>query len=381
MINNISQSLKISLLLLATMGVMSGIAIVASLPLISKEFSHIPNIDFYSKLLLTIPSIIIAIFAPFAGLLIDKVGRLKPLYIAIIMFIVGGSSGFYLDDFYLILLGRGLLGLSVAIIGTVILTLVSDLFSQTEQKKFLSLKGMTVGLSGIFFIIIGGYLATLGWQYPFLLYLLPLLFLPLWMKTLNEPKRHKQETAEINVSNIKLWYVYLTAFFSMSLFYTLPTQMPYLIINELHSEPQRVSYIIAFAMLVNALTSMNYHKIKEHFSFSQIFMLSCFLFSIGFFIISQVTESYQLFFSSSFIGAGFGLVLVNINVWLLSKLQNHKKGHAIGVLTSSMFLGQFFSPIFAEIFVGTIGIQGLFLVLSGVAFCVATTLLLFQKLR
>ena len=381
MTNNISYGLKISLLLLATMGIMSGIAIVASLPLLAKEFSHIPYIDFYSKLLLTVPSIIIAIFAPLAGILIDKVGKLKPLYIAIVMFVVGGSSGFYLDDFYMILVGRALLGLSVAIIGTVLLTLISDFYTAEEQKKFLSLKGMVVGLSGIVFIVLGGYLAGIGWQYPFLLYLLPLLFLPLWIKTLHEPKKELQETKDTSRSYVKLWYVYVTAFFSMALFYTLPTQMPYLIINTLHSEPQRVAYIIAFAMFINAMTAMNYHKLKSHLSFTQIFMISYFLFSIGFFIISQVTDSYQLFFSSFFIGAGFGLTLVNINVWLLSKLHNYNKGHAIGILTSSMFLGQFFSPLFAELFIESIGIQGLFLLLSTLLGILAFTLLLVSKLK
>ena len=381
MTNNISHGLKISLLVLATMGVMSGITIVASLPLIAKEFSHIQHIDFYSKLLLTIPSIIIAIFAPLAGILIDRVGKLKPLYIAIFMFILGGSSGFYLTDFYMILAGRALLGLSVAIIGTVLLTLISDFYTEEEQKKLLSLKGMVIGLSGIVFIILGGYLAKMGWEYPFLLYLLPIIFLPLWIRYLHEPHHEPQNNKDTSKSFAKLWYVYLTAFFSMSLFYTLPTQLPYLIINTLQSDPQRVAYIIAFAMFINAMTAMNYHKLKRHLSFTHIFMIGYFLFSIGFFIISQVTASYQLFFSSFFIGAGFGLTLVNINVWLLSKLQNFNKGHAIGILTSSMFLGQFFSPLFAELFIENIGIQGLFLLMSGVLSLMVLALLIVTRYR
>ena len=69
----ISLKTKISLLLLATMGVMSGIAIVASLPLIANNFDTIENIEFYSKLLLITPSFIIAIYSPFIGLLVDKI--------------------------------------------------------------------------------------------------------------------------------------------------------------------------------------------------------------------------------------------------------------------------------------------------------------------
>ena len=101
-----NKNIQISLLLVATLGVMSGITIVSSLPLISHTFTEVPHIEFLSKLMLTIPSIIIALFAPFAGHIVDKFGRLKPLYVGILLFVIGGSSGFYLHDFYAILVGR-----------------------------------------------------------------------------------------------------------------------------------------------------------------------------------------------------------------------------------------------------------------------------------
>jgi len=88
---NVTKNIQISLLLIATLGVMSGITVVSSLPLMSQTFSEIPNIEFLSKLMLTIPSIIIALFAPFAGYIVDKWGRLKPLYVGIILFILGGG--------------------------------------------------------------------------------------------------------------------------------------------------------------------------------------------------------------------------------------------------------------------------------------------------
>jgi len=57
--NTQNKNIQTALLMIATLGIMSGITIVSSLPLISQTFSHIPNIEFLSKLMLTIPSIII----------------------------------------------------------------------------------------------------------------------------------------------------------------------------------------------------------------------------------------------------------------------------------------------------------------------------------
>jgi len=370
----ISLKVKISLLLLATMGVMSGIAIVTTLPLIAKHFNEIENIDFYSKLLLIVPSVIIAIFAPFIGIIVDKVGRLLPLYTGIILFIIGGSSGFFLDNFYYILAGRAVFGISVALIMTSSMALIGDNFDGKARHEFMSVQGMVIGFGGIIFIISGGYLAQVGWKYPFLIYTIPLLFLPLLLTSLKEPKRiiHLKEDTQRVVP--KLYPVYLTAFFSMLMFYMLPTQMPYLVINELGGTPSNVGFFIAFAMFINAIISKQYHKIKSRFTFTQIFTITYFFFGIGLFIISQVTQPNQMYFASMFMGIGFGLVIVNINVWLLSLVEPSKRGRAIGLLTSSFFFGQFFSPILFQPIVALVGIQGLFFYISLLAFIISIVL-------
>ena len=368
----ITKKIQLSLLLIATLGVMSGITVVSSLPLMSQTFSDVPNIEFLSKLMLTIPSIIIALFAPFAGHIVDKWGRLKPLYIGILLFILGGSSGFYLQDFYAILAGRAVLGFAVALIMTSSTALIGDYFDEEARHKFMSKQGLAVALGGITFITSGGLLAQLHWSYPFAIYFIPLLFLPLFLKSLYEPQKHKHsEDPELEP---KLLPVYLTAFFVMVLFYMLPTQLPYLIVNTLGGKPQSIGFVIATAMIFNALTSMQYAKIKARLSYMQIYAATFTLFALGLFLISQATAIGQLFFFTAFIGMAFGLLLVNTNAWFLSQVTPSKRGKASGLLTSSFFLGQFSSPLLFEPIVSSYGIQTLFFLVSVVSITVAFTL-------
>ncbi len=377
MTNKITKNLQISLLLIATLGVMSGITVVSSLPLISHTFTDIPHIEFLSKLMLTIPSIIIALFSPFAGHIVDKWGRLKPLYIGILLFIIGGSSGFYLHDFYVILVGRAILGLGVSLIMTSSTALIGDYFSLEERHQFMSRQGLVVALGGILFITSGGLLAQLHWSYPFAIYLIPILFVPFLLKSLYEPEKHKHaEDLEVEA---RLLPVYLTAFFVMVLFYMMPTQFPYLIVNTLGGKPQTIGFVIATAMIFNALTSMQYAKIKARFSYIQIYAATFTLFGLGLFIISQASSIGGLFFATAPIGMGFGLLLVNTNAWFLSLVPAHKRGKAAGVLTSSFFFGQFASPILFEPIVSAYGIQGLFLIMSVVSVLASGLLLLKSK--
>ena len=376
---NINKTIQTALLLVATLGIMSGMTIVSSLPLISQTFSHIPNIEFLSKLMLTIPSMIIALFSPIAGYIVDRWGRLKPLYVGIVLFILGGSSGFYLHDFYVILVGRAVLGLGVALIMTASTALIGDYFSEEVRHKFMSKQGMTVALGGIVFITAGGLLAQIHWSYPFAIYLIPLLYIPFLLKSLYEPAKHKH-TEELEVES-KLLPIYLTAFFVMVLFYMLPTQFPYLIVNTLGGKPQTIGFVIATTMTFNALTSMQYAKIKARLSYQQIFSLTFALFGMGLFIISQANSIAGLFFATAPIGMGFGLLFVNTNSWFLSRVSPSKRGRASGILTSSFFLGQFASPLLFEPIVRGYGIQMLFLFVSIVSILVALALFIKTRIR
>jgi MFS family permease len=374
---SVSKNIQISLLLVATLGVMSGITVVSSLPLISHTFAEIPHIEFLSKLMLTIPSIIIALFAPFAGHIVDRFGRLKPLYAGIILFILGGSSGFYLHDFYVILVGRAILGFGVALIMTSSTALVGDYFSEQARHKFMSKQGLAVGMGGILFITTGGLLAQMHWSYPFAIYLVPLLFLPFLLKSLYEPP--KQAHLPEQELEAKLLPVYLTGFFVMVLFYMLPTQLPYLIVNTLGGKPQTVGFVIATAMTFNALTSMQYAKIKARLSYVQIYSATFLLFGLGLYLFSRAGSITELFWATAPTGMAFGLLLVNTNAWFLSQVPPSKRGPASGLLTSSFFLGQFASPLLFQPIVAHFGIQGLFLLVSGVSVLVG--LVLFMKSR
>ena len=358
------------------MGVMSGITVVSSLPLISRTFNEIPHIEFLSKLMLTIPSVTIAILAPLAGMIVDRYGRLKPLYVGLLLFVVSGSSGFYLDNFYLILIGRALLGVSVALLMTSSTALIGDYYHEEARHRFMSLQGMSVAIGGIVFITAGGFLAQIDWTYPFVIYALPLLFLPLLLTSLYEPTAHKHPLSE-KVEAEKLWPVYLTAFSAMVLFYMLPTQLPYLIINTLHGEPSTIGFVIATAMLFNAVIARQYAKLKRRFTYTQIYAITFVFFGIGLFIISQVGNIPELFLSTLFIGSGFGLIFVNTNSWFLSVVPPHKRGKASGLLASSFFLGQFSSPLIFEPVVQAYGIQGLFLIVS--LFSILISAILFMR--
>ncbi|MGA1415104.1 MAG: MFS transporter, partial [Candidatus Kapaibacteriota bacterium] len=86
MMSSLSLKSKVILLMASSLTVMSVSAISPALPKIADAFKSIENAEFLVKLMLTIPSLIIAIFAPIAGLIIDKGHRKMLLIISLMLY-------------------------------------------------------------------------------------------------------------------------------------------------------------------------------------------------------------------------------------------------------------------------------------------------------
>src|SRR5690348_17025398 len=112
--------IKLTLLLVSSLTIMSVITISPALPQMAAAFSGVQNAAFLVKMVLTIPALMIAVCSPVAGRLIDRHGRLKILRLSLVLYAIAGTSGFYLDNLYAILISRAILGIAVGMSMTIV---------------------------------------------------------------------------------------------------------------------------------------------------------------------------------------------------------------------------------------------------------------------
>ena len=198
----------------------------------ARAFHETANADFLVKLSLTIPALLIAIFAPLIGFILDRFGRKTILIFSLILFGISGTSGFFLNSLNSILLSRAILGISVAGILVGFTTLIADYFSGAKLHQFMGYQGAFIGLGGVVFLLISGYLADVGWRYPFLIHLFAFLILLGVIFTIEEPKKKSQTEIEdsLGKSNFPIktvGFIYSIAFISMLIFFVFPVQLPF----------------------------------------------------------------------------------------------------------------------------------------------------------
>ncbi len=382
---------KMTLLAAAGLTVMSGATIAPSLPAIAEHFSGTPNADLLTRLVLTIPALSIAVCAPLAGLIVDRYGRKRLLILATLAYVASGTSGVVLDTLPAILIGRALLGVSVAGVMTAATTLVGDYLSGTARARFLGLQSAFMAFGGVVVLSGGGLLAELHWRGPFFVYLTALFLVPFMVATLYEPERTPQsmpsadsrdpDPAGASASGWRLIaLIYAVALATFVAFYMLPVQLPFYLKAMGVPEPSLAGLAIASGALVAAVVSMSYARIRARLSHRSIVALGFALMGVGYGIVAAA-DSYGVILAAMVMnGLGMGSVMPNLSVWLMARAPAALRGRAVGGLSASIFLGQFLSPLAVEPIAGPFGLAtayavvGGLLILAAIGFAIHATL-------
>lgn len=377
--------IKATLLLASTLTVMSGATIAPSLPAMQDYFAQVPNAEFWVRLVLTMPALLIVIGSPVAGQLVDTLGR-KPLLVgSAILYGLAGSSGFILKSLFAILVGRALLGLAVAGVMVSATTLIADYYSGNQRASFMGLQAAFMGFGGVLFLSGGGFIADINWRLPFLIYLFSWLLLPTMLLCLFEPRRENKadednpEARDAQLPVRLLAFVYGAALLMQVIFYLIPVQLPFYLKQISEASASESGIAIALSTLMSAIASMNYGRLKRHFNFIKILAIAFGLMGLGYVGIGLASTFWLVLLVLVPTGLGLGLLMPNLNVWVTTEAPDALRGRALGGLTTFFFLGQFLSPIVSQPVSAGLGMAATY-GLAGVLLAVAAALIwLFQR--
>ena len=375
-----SKKVKAVLLLISSLTIMSMITISPSLPDMTEAFSETQNGAKLVKLILSFPGLFIAISALIAGGFIDKFGRLKLLGFSLVLYAIGGVSGYWLDDLYLILAGRALLGIAVGISMTIVTTLVADYYQGKARQKFAGLQIAVMSLGGIIFISLGGVLADIHWRVPFLIYFFSLFILPFAYAILKEPKHHvKIEQQETAVKSPRLiWLVFFNVMFMWILFFIIPIQIPFYLKDIGVESNSMIGLAIASSTFFSAIAAISYSKIKDKFSFAQLFALGYFLMAIAYILIAMGNTYTMVMLGMLFAGLGMGIMIPNANIWVMQLAPAEIRGKEIGRLTTFWFMGQFLSPLLLLPLLDFLTQSQLYYLIAGILLALSSFYLIFH---
>lgn len=330
------------LLAVACLTIMVGCVIVPGLTSISRALGA----EGLASWLVTVPSLGVVLFGPIMARLLGKTGLRNGLRIGLLAYGALGVAGIFLHSPWVLLADRLLLGGATALIMASGTGLISLFYSGHQRLSMIARQGMSIELGGVIFLFVGGLLATAGWQYPFLLYLLAWVLLvgvefsvPSPLAT--DDMRSSQTTPRISAA---LWTVYTAAAISMIVFFSAIISLP----KQLHSiglNEAGVGYFLSFVSLVAVGAAAVMPHSSARYGEVATLVRAFIFYGIAhlLFLLSDTLELYVL--AGVSLGCGFGLSIPLVNHMTIELTHERERGHMLAYLSMAIFLGQFLSSL------------------------------------
>lgn len=368
----------IALLLAASLTIMSNATISPSLPGIEAAFADTPNAGLLTRLLVTAPALLIAITAPFAGMAADRFGRKRQLLAGVILFAVAGSAGLWLGNLWAVLASRLVLGLAVAAVMTAQAALLGDIFSGEQRGRFMGYQMAAVNFGGFFFIGLAGWMASVWAMLPFALYAIALLYIPFLWKQLPDTRGDETPTQGGRASEgsgatgwfLILAFVIFLAGLTFILFYVMPTQIPYFLADTGHTDASIAGAVMACVVLAAGTVSLFFGTVRQRLGRGGTPAAGFAVMAVGFWVLHSATTVPVFFIAALLVGAGLGLAIPNFVAIALDVAPPHRRGTVSGAITTSIFLGQFISPIVSQPLIDTFGYRITFEAASIALLCI-----------
>jgi len=352
---------RTALLLVASLPVMAGAIVAPSLPAMREHFADHENVDVLVRLLIALPSVVIALTAPISGYIADRVGRKELLYGSLALFIVGGSTGVYLDDLTLLLVGRLVLGAGMGGLMTATTALVADFFVGAERQRFLGLQAAVMSLSAVVFLLSGGAVAQITWRGPFFAYLVPILFVPIVVRGIPRPPPPSSFAGDGDaepVPKVLLAVLFAIAHVGMNVFYLFPVQVPFLLREHLSVSPLVAGGVVASTTLASAIAALSFGRLRARFSAPTLLGAVFLIAGPALFVVGNAPSLPIVFVAAFVAGLGFGLQMPVLTTWLTEVTPAPVRGRVLGGFSAAVFLGQFMSPLVCTPIVRSQGLGG-----------------------
>ena len=348
-----------TLLVASMLTVMSGAVIAPSLNALAEHFIGMEHNNSMASLLLVIPSIGIVISSPFIGWIADRYGCWRTLAMSVLVLIASGVSGYWLNDYSPMLIGRFILGCAIAGISISTTSILGALPAESKRQDLLGKQSAFTNLAGMTYLLLGGLLAVLHWRLPFLLYLWPVILIPfiaLCMKV--QPlAQHDKQGSQLGAliaflrgpSMPSVIFIWILGGLSMAIIYTLFTVHPFRMKELGFEDPRLVSFTIMAATTSSAVTGWNLRRFSLYLSPYAIFAFSFLMFGVGLIVMSVAHEIWHVLSGNLLMGLGMGLPIPNGFAWLSRISPTSIRGRILGIFNTSMFTGQFLSSILLRV--------------------------------
>ncbi len=342
-----------ALVFLSGLPAMAIVSLVPNLPQLFQRFGQLPHAGLLVPMVLTIPSLCIALLSTAIGALSDRIGRRPVLLVSLAIFMTVGLLPVFMNDLTAVLLTRLPVGIAEAGIIATQNAMLGDYFEGQARERWLGVVSLVNPILAGAFVLAGGVLGAASWHLPFLLYLVGLPMLIWSFVSLFEPARQGAAAgAGAAVARGFPWktsaLVALVTLGVSVLYYVQAVQLGRIFGEHGIADPARIGLYVTLASVGVMLGGALYPKLAKAafaFQFAAV-LLSYALGYVGLGLAGSIATALAAAVVAQF-GNGLGIpVMIG---WALSRFDAQDRGSGMGTWAAGFFAGTFLSPPFVSL--------------------------------
>ncbi len=333
------------LLAASSLSVLGAVLIAPVLPQIAAQFAHEPGVDLLVPIVLTVPALVIGLTAPFAGVIVDRLGRTRILVVALVLYAAAGTAPLWLDDLGAIIASRVVVGFCEAAIMTSATTLIGDYWTGERRAHYLGLQATVATLAATAFIALGGALGVGGWRAPFWMYLISLVVVVPAARLLWAPVASGGGAAGTAPFRWRaMIFPCLVSVVGGAVFYALIVQLPFVLTRAGLSAPALIGAVAAGMSVATAAGAALFGRVAR-LSRRVLLPVEFALAGLGLLIVFASSSLPGIATGALVTGFATGLLLPSLLTWSVDRLEFSSRGRGTGLWTGALFIGEFLSPL------------------------------------
>ncbi|WP_421856492.1 MFS transporter [Marinomonas sp.] len=329
-------------------------AIVSLFPAIPKLFQHFGSVEhaaFLIPMIVTIPSLFLAIFAPLAGIVSDRYGRRICFIGGMAVYSIAGLVPVLVDRLDMIVASRAVLGIAEAFVITVSSTLIADYFGE-KRHGWVSWVGISTSIAGTLLIVAGGVLADISWKGPFFIYLLAIPGFIMTLVFIDEPiKSNSESSEEVKTLGFPFKLAMLiggVTFVSSIIYYVEPLNIANILSASGIDSFSKIGVIQAITTLPYILGAILYRCLFR-WRIGHLLALSGMFIAVGQVVIGFAPNYIYVSIGACIQQLGAGMVIPALLAWGQSILPFEQRSRGMGIWATAFFTGTFVCPVLVSL--------------------------------
>lgn len=374
--------LKLAIICIAVQDIGAG----AATPALASIMAAFPTVSPTTVMMISsIPSLCLVIFSLFYSKLTEYLNKKQIWYIGAALFLVGGIVPAFLNNIYMILFMRVLLGIAVGFFIPMVTDLIVDFIEEGPERQNMIGWGVAVAsLGGIMFQLLGGFLAVSDWHNCFYAYAASIIFFLITAIFLPAPEKKKKDAGpkiKIKMPGIVYIHSIIYAFYNLFLF-AIVTNLAIVIMGEQLGNTGAIGVVFTFYTIGSFVSSFIYGKLTQLLK-KALYPIAVAITAIGFFINLIPGSLTALMVGTVVTGVGMGLSIPS--AYNFNAARSPVGGATFGISLAVVFMGigQFVQPWVFEFIMKTLGLPGgrpAFIV-AGVALAICAVIVLFLNVK